>query len=42
MQNDATAMDCLIPMGVGVTSENVVEKYSMVCNARSKLDAFAM
>lgn len=37
MQNDKTAMDCLIPMGV--TSENVVEKYGL---QRNKLDAFAV
>jgi acetyl-CoA acyltransferase 1 len=37
MQSNKTAMDCLIPMGV--TSENVVDKYGL---QRSTLDEFAV
>eukprot|EP00934_Nitzschia_sp_Nitz4_P008792 Nitzschia sp. Nitz4//scaffold26_size159584//73096//74368//NITZ4_002492-RA/size159584-snap-gene-0.33-mRNA-1//-1//CDS//3329545085//8782//frame0 len=37
MQENQTAMDCLIPMGM--TSENVADKYNL---ERSKLDAFAV
>jgi acetyl-CoA acyltransferase 1 len=37
MQQNSTAMDCLLPMGL--TSENVVEKYRL---QRHKLDQFAV